>query len=64
MFFFLSSFEKRELLMIAYSKMRLGPKIQAEKRNNRVKPIVEINGPLMNSPMSSPAFIKLIKMEN
>ncbi len=45
-------------------KRRLGPKIQAEKRNILVKPREVISGPLMNSPNSCPLFIMLINIEN
>lgn len=42
----------------------LGPKIHAEVRKVLAKPMLLISGPLMNSPLSSPAFIKLMSIEN
>ena len=50
--------------MIAYKNKILGPRIHAENRNIPLNPNVVIAGPLINSPVSSPAFIKLMRMEN
>lgn len=47
-----------------YKNKILGPKIQAENRNIALNPKFVSTGPLMNSPVSSPAFIKLMRMEN
>ena len=45
-------------------KRRLGPRIQAAKRKSLLNPAMVSIGPLMNSPMSSPLFMKLMRMEN
>jgi len=52
------------VFIVKYKSNSPGPKIQVANRNNVLNPAKLIIGPLINSPMSSPEFITLIRIEN